>query len=173
MIYSDLVNRIFFDYAAYSEEEIKQIIEPLPNKIKRWLGAHHPDNKTRKLFFAATNIEIGEGTVINQNFVVSDDYFPLLKIGKRVAISPNVTVVCASAPNNSILNNNKYVTEKLIVRKEVIIEDDVWIGTNSVLLPGVIIGRESIIGAGSVVVKNVPPLSVVAGNPASVIRTIG
>lgn len=56
--------------------------------------------------------------------------------------------------------------------KEVIIGDDVWVGTGSIILKGVTIGENSIIGAGSVVVKDVPPNTIVAGNPAKVIKSI-
>ena len=53
---------------------------------------------------------------------------------------------------------------------KIIIEDDVWIGSNSVILSGVIIGRGSVIGAGSIVTKNVPAYSIVVGNPARIIK---
>ena len=52
----------------------------------------------------------------------------------------------------------------------VFIEDDVWVGTRAVILHGVTIGRGSIVGAGSVVTKSVPPYAVVAGNPARIIK---
>jgi acetyltransferase-like isoleucine patch superfamily enzyme len=172
MITSDVINRIMFDYSTLTDEEIGALSATLSNKLKRWLGAHHPDNRIRKIFFAATNIEIGEGTVINQNFIVSDDYLPLLKIGKRVAISPNVTIICASGPNNSFLNNYEYVKKHLVVKKEIVIEDDVWIGANAVLLPGVRIGEAAIIGACSVVTSDVPSHTIAAGNPARSIRKI-
>jgi acetyltransferase-like isoleucine patch superfamily enzyme len=54
----------------------------------------------------------------------------------------------------------------------VIIEDDVWIGTRAVILPGVRIGYGSVIGAGSIVTEDVPPLTVVAGAPAKLIKKI-
>lgn len=54
--------------------------------------------------------------------------------------------------------------------KAVIIEDDVWIGSRVTILPGVKIGRGSIIGAAAVVTKDVPPYSVVAGNPAKIMK---
>ena len=52
----------------------------------------------------------------------------------------------------------------------VVIEDDVWVGTHAIILPGVTVGRGSIIGAGSVVTKSVPPYAIVGGNPAQLIR---
>lgn len=163
---SEIVNTIMFDYLSLSTGEIEQMCQVLQPKMLRWLGAHHPDNKTRKIFFGLTNIAIGKDTVINQNFIVSDNYEPLLKIGERVAISPNVTIVCASAPNNSNLANNPYVKDTLIVEKEVLIGDDVWIGAGAIILPGVVIGNKSIIGAGAVVSKNVAENSIFAGVPA-------
>lgn len=54
--------------------------------------------------------------------------------------------------------------------KPVVIEDDVWIGARVTILPGVVIGSGSIIGASAVVTKSVPPYSVVAGNPAKVVK---
>ena len=80
----EIVNLLMFDYQNLSEEEIANLCNKLPLKIIRWLGMHHPDNKTRKIFFKLTGVEIGEGTVININFVVLDDYMGLLKIGKRL-----------------------------------------------------------------------------------------
>ena len=161
-----------FDYEALTPAGMEELINKMSFKQLRWLAAHHPDNRTRKIFLTRSNIEIGEDTVVNQNFIVSDNYKPLLFIGKRVAISPNVTVICASGPNNSLLNNNSYVKEKLICEKRTVIGDDVWIGANTVILEGISIGERSVIGAGSVVTKNVLPDSVYAGNPAKFIRKI-
>ena len=61
------------------------------------------------------------------------------------------------------------MTEK-ISRGPIIIHDDVWIGSNSVILSGVTIGRGSVVGAGSVVTKDVAPYTIVAGNPAKFIK---
>lgn len=55
--------------------------------------------------------------------------------------------------------------------KPVVIEDDVWIGSRVIILPGVTIGKGSVIGASAVVSKSVPPYSVVAGNPAKIVKT--
>jgi acetyltransferase-like isoleucine patch superfamily enzyme len=57
-----------------------------------------------------------------------------------------------------------------VVTRQIIIEDNVWIGANSVVTAGVTIGKHAVIGAGSVVTKDIPPFSVAVGNPARVIK---
>lgn len=167
---SDIIQTIMFDYKSITRERIIELCQNLPGKIIRWLGAHHPDNKTRKIFFEITNVVVGENTIINSNLIISDGYKPMLKIGKRVALSPNVLVICESGPNNSFLQKIEYVKENLICNKEVTIGDDAWVGAGVIILPGVNIGEKSIIGANSVVTKDVPSNSVVAGVPAKIIR---
>jgi maltose O-acetyltransferase len=162
-----------FEYMKITEDEIVEHARSLDRKIIRWLATHHPDNKARKILFRLTSVEIGEDTVLNQNLVISDNYEPLVKIGCRVSISPNVTIIAASDPNNSLLRQNSvHVRDNLIKSEKVIIEDDAWIGTNVVILPGVTIGKNAIIGAGAVVVKDVPDWSIAAGVPARVIRRL-
>lgn len=169
---SEIVQAVMFDYEGMTREEITGLCAGVPRKVVRWMGAHHPDMRTRRIFFEITNVEIGEGSIINPNFVVSDGYAPLLKIGRRVAISPNVTVICESGPNNSLLAEVGYVKEKLICALPVVIGDDAWVGANVVVLPGVTIGERSVVGAGSVVSRDVPPLTIAAGVPARAIRSL-
>jgi len=169
---SEIVNSLMFDYDHITANELQEMCSSLPRKIIRWLGSHHPDNRVRKIFFRLTGVIIGEDTVINTNFTVSDGYQPLLSIGKRVAISPGVSIIWQSNPNNSQLVNNDYVEEKLSCTMPVIILDDVWIGTNAVILPGTTIGEASIVGAGAVVTRDVAAKTVVAGVPAKIIRKL-
>jgi serine acetyltransferase len=169
---SQVVMRLMFDYEALGPGELERLAAPLPRKVLRWLGAHHPDNRTRKLFFTMTGVEIGEGTNITPGLIVNDDYSGLCRIGARVSIATNVTLVVDSNPNNSQLGAEPYVKEHLIKTAPVIIEDDVWLGTNAVVLPGVRVGRGAVVGAGAVVTRDVPPFTVVAGAPARPIRTL-
>jgi maltose O-acetyltransferase len=161
-----------FDYESMTRADIIAFIKRLPRKQVRWLGTNHPDNRTRKLFFRETGVSIGSGVNINPGLIINDAYSRLVKIGNRVSIATNVTIVADSNPNNSRLNNEPYVKNNLIVTAPVIIENDAWIGTNAVLLPGVTIGRGSIIGAGAVINLDIPPFSVAAGVPAKVIRKL-
>ena len=165
--YSQLINRLSFDYAALNDEELISESKALPPKLLRWLAAHHPDNRCRKMFLRITNVLIGEGTVINCGFIVSDDYKPLLTIGKRVSISPNVVVICVSSPNNSELLNDPGFKERHVKSLPVLIDDDTWIGAGAIIFPGVRIGRRCIVGAGAVVIRDVPDEAIVAGSPAN------
>jgi acetyltransferase-like isoleucine patch superfamily enzyme len=169
---SDIINTLLFDYSTLTEVDFNHLLSLLPKKLIRYMAEVHPDNKTRKLFFSATNVSIGKDTVINKHMMVSDDYLPLLKIGDRVAIGPNVTIICASGPNNSRLGMLPLVKDNLIVSKEVTINDDAWLGANVVVLPGVVVGESTVIGAGSVVTKSTEPFSVYAGSPAKFIKSL-
>ena len=170
--HSQLVMRLMFDYEALGAQEIERQAAVLPRKILRWLGAHHPDNRTRKIFFQMTGVHIGEGTNITPGLVVNDGYSGLCRIGARVSIATNVTLVVDSNPNNSLLGAEPHVAAHLVKTAPVVIEDDVWLGTNAVVLPGVRVGRGAIVGAGAVVTRDVPPFTVVAGAPARPIRTL-
>ena len=147
----------------------------LPYDMKKWLASNYPDHEIRKLFLTLTGVKLGKDVHLNSNVVVIDDQYVTnvsITIGERVAISPGVIIVSASAPNNSLLQNNEYVKKNLIKTQDVIIEDDVWIGAGAIILPGVRIGKMSIVGAGAVVTKDVPEKTVVAGVPADIIKQL-
>ena len=172
LAYSQIVQQLMFDWEQLGPDQVRALATPLPRKLLRWLGTHHPDNRTRKLFFRLTGVRIGHGTNITPGLVVNDGYSGLCEIGNRVSIATHVTLVADSNPNNSDLTTHPYVAAHLIKTAPVVIEDDVWLGTNAVILPGVRVGRGSIVGAGAVVVRDVPPFSVVAGVPARVVRML-
>lgn len=109
------------------------------------------------------NIELGEHVFFNFNCVVLD--VAKVIIGSHVLVGPNAQIYTASHP----LDAGKR-RQGLEFGKPVIIGDDVWIGGSAVICPGVTIGEKSIIAAGAVVTKDVPPFAIVGGNPARVIR---
>ena len=90
-------------------------------------------------------------------------------IGNHVNLAQGITV---TALNHNFTDPNKRIDEQGISTTPVVIEDDIWIGANAVILPGVTIGHHSVVAAGAVVTKNVPPHSLVAGVPAKVIKQI-
>lgn len=91
-----------------------------------------------------------------------------VKIGNRVTLATGVAIHSDSGPNTSELLQKHYP----ITAADVTIEDDVWIGDYAVILPGVTIGKGSVVGSHAVVKENVPPNSVVVGQPARVVKTL-
>lgn len=111
------------------------------------------------------NITIGDGCYFNFNTVLLDDY--TISIGNQVMFAPNVTVCTTGHPLHIDLRQNGEM-----YCAPVVIEDGVWIGSSVTILPGVTIGKNSVIGAGSVVTKNIPENSLAMGIPCKVIRSI-
>jgi maltose O-acetyltransferase len=109
-------------------------------------------------------IEIGDHSSINRGCWVSNDTI----IGNDVMMGPNISIISSSHNFESTEVSMREQGEA--IRRPVVICDDVWVGANTIILPGVKIGPHSIIGAGSVVTKDVEPWAIVGGNPAKLIR---
>lgn len=90
-------------------------------------------------------------------------------IGNHVNLAQGITV---TALNHNFEDVTRRIDEQGISTKPVIIGDDVWIGANAVVLPGVTIGRHCVVAAGAVVTKDVPDHSVVGGVPAKILKTL-
>jgi acetyltransferase-like isoleucine patch superfamily enzyme len=112
-------------------------------------------------FFAGSNIEIGNNNVIGRNCNF-DGRAGLIKIGNNVSIAPEVVILSMSHQIDSPVFD--------IDIKPVYIEDYVWIATRAILMPGITLGKGSVVGAGSVVTKTVLEYNIVAGSPAKKIR---
>jgi len=127
-----------------------------------------PYYKLRIKIYRYLGMEIGNDTFIGAGLEIIDATLAnLITLGERVTIAPRSTIVVSSGPHNSRLKN-------IFPRKfgEVTIEDDAWIGTGVIILPGVTVGKMSVIGAGAVVTKDVPPYTIVGGVPAIVIKKV-
>ena len=91
-----------------------------------------------------------------------------VRIGNHVNLAQNITV---TGLNHNYQDAEKLIDEQGVSTQPVTIEDDVWIGANSVILPGVILGKHSVVAAGSVVSRSIPAYSICAGCPAKVIKS--
>lgn len=131
-------------------------------------------NPARIYFLRKAGVNIGDEVIINEGFTLACDigYESNLTIEDRVAVGPNVTVVVTSHPNNSRLRVLKKIYPSFEIFGNVCIHHDTWVGTGVIILPGVTVGENSVLGAGAVVTEDVPPFSIVAGVPAKVIREI-
>ena len=139
-----------------SKELLKQILGKTGENV--WIEApFHCDY--------GYNIEVGENFFANYNLVILD--VGKVKIGKNVQFAPNVAIYTAGHPVHPDSRNSGY--EYGI---DVTIGDNVWLGGNTVVMPGVHIGNNVVIGGGSVVTKDIPDDVIAVGNPCRVLRKI-
>lgn len=140
----------------------------------------------RVCFRAGGEVEIGNGVCLVGNVVpieIVSNKGSRISIGDHTFINYGVSITaflevrmgchCLLGQNVRILDRNEHGIEKREVAPaaaSILIGDHVWIGAQSIILPGVSIGRNSVIGAGSVVTKDIPANSLAVGNPARVLR---
>ena len=111
------------------------------------------------------HVHFGDGVYANFNLTCVDDAD--IFVGSHTMIGPNVTICTASHPLSPALRE-----KALQYNRPVRIGENVWIGAGVTILPGVTIGDRSVIGAGSLVLRDVPSDVVVAGSPARVLRSV-
>ncbi len=111
------------------------------------------------------NIEIGEHFFANHNCVILDA--AKVRFGDNVFVGPNCCFTAAGHPIDAAQRN-----AGLEYAKPITVGSGVWIGANVTVLPGVTIGENSVIGAGSVVNRDIPACVTAAGNPCRVLRSI-
>jgi len=165
------------DFELFDEELFNYFLnnsENMPGRLIKFLAHFYPDARIRKLYLAKLGVILGENSFTNFGFnCVFAAEGVSATIGKNVSIAPNVTLICNSAANNGMeINTIPYVKEKLTRCEPIIIEDEVWIGANVTILPGIRVGKCSVLAAGSVIIENVEPYSIYAGVPAKRIRDL-
>lgn len=122
------------------------------------------------------NIHCGNDVIINMNCTFVDNN--RIDIGNNVLIASDVKIYTATHTTDVVGRTNSQENKKIsgcfcrTFSRPVRVEDNVWIGGGAILLPGVVIGRNSVIGAGSVVTRSIPENCVAVGNPCRVIKHI-
>lgn len=154
---------------------LRLILHPkLKAVILKLLGANVGKNvkiydvRFINLIYGFKNLEIGDNSSINTCCVF--DLVSKIKIGNNCAISPGVIILTHADPGSVFESKLLKVYPRL--EKEVNIKNDVWIGAGSIILAGVTIAEESVIGAGSLVNKDIPPRSLAYGMPAKVAKQL-
>lgn len=115
--------------------------------------------------WGGNHVHFGNNVYANFNLTIVDDAH--VYVGDNVMFGPNVTIATANHPAEPSLRK-----KALQYNKDVHICENVWIGSNVVVVPGVTIGKNSVIGAGSVVTKDIPENVIAVGNPCRVMRPI-
>lgn len=154
---------ILFEYnglSPFQEDRKKEIITDFFGKIGQNFTINPPFHCDY-----GYNIEIGDNFFANMNLVILDG--AKVSIGSNVFIAPSVGIYTAGHPLDPEQRN-----KGLEYAYPVVIGDNVWIGAQVAILPGVTIGDNAVIGAGSVVTKSIPANALAVGNPCKVIRYI-
>jgi maltose O-acetyltransferase len=155
-----LLFKKFNDTPDDQPEERVRIIRELIPAAGKWIWIEPP-------FYCdyGTNITLGDRVFFNFNCVVLD--VAPVRIGSNVLFGPSVHIYAATHPMRA-------AERSMGLENGVPVEigDDVWVGGGAIICPGVRIGARSVIGAGSVVTRNIPDDVFAAGNPSRVIRAI-
>lgn len=155
--------RLARDYAAqYGSDD-----DAARRTIERLLGAIAPDAHIKPPLYVdyGKYIRVGARTFINYGLVALD--VAPITIGEDVQIGPNVQLLTPTHPVDPLPRQQKWEAAEPIV-----IGDNVWLGGGVIVLPGVTIGENSVIGAGAVVTRDIPPNVIAVGNPARVVRQL-
>ena len=149
---------------------LRDFIIRVKNALLYKQGVHFPYSKVRVWALRKLGHTVGDKVYFPADITVTQNFTQNMggvKLGDRVSIGPRVIIVLASHPNSSHLRNS-FPSKP----QQVVIGNDVWIGAGAIILNGVTIGDNSVVGAGSVVTHDVPKNTIVAGNPAKILRKL-
>ncbi len=149
--------------------QAKPLYKRLLKRIMKFAAKSAVSVELRCTLLRWCGYSVGQNAYIGQDLLIIDEPsdWGMVSIGDRAAISARVTLVVHSNPHFSRID--PYVPTKYA---PIIIENDAWLGTGVVVLPGITIGEGSVVGANSVVTRDVPPYTIVAGAPARFIREV-
>ncbi|MFH1927469.1 MAG: acyltransferase [Chloroflexota bacterium] len=137
--------------------------------VLKLLVRQMPFRQLRSAMLRLCGYAVGRCVYLGEELIIIDEPsdWGMVDIGDRAAISPRVTLVASSRPNHS-----RIAPYAPVGHGPIVIGSDAWLGTGVVVLPNVTIGEGAIVGANSVVIKDVAPYSIVAGSPARVIGEV-
>lgn len=141
-------------------DERAELIKKIFGKIEEPFTVHSPFHCD-----FGKHIRAGKNLVANYNLTILDE--AIVTIGDNVFIGPNCGIYTI---NHALLPDQR--NEGVMQARPVTIGDNVWIAANVVICPGVSIGEGAVIGAGSVVTRDIPPYTLAAGNPCRPLRSI-
>jgi acetyltransferase-like isoleucine patch superfamily enzyme len=141
----------------YVKEALPFAVEKIDGWMIKYLYSHVEHRK---------NLQVGKNSKWNRGTWINA--MGGVQIGSNVIIGPYCII---QTGNHRFDDISKPIRLQGYVKNPVRIDDDCWLGASVIVLPGVTIGKGSVIGAGSIVTKDIPPYSVAVGNPAQVIRS--
>ena len=166
---AELVAQIRAAQRLALEYEQTQVLDPAKGRqiLQSLLGSLGNDVLIRAPLRVdyGKNLHIGDGSFANFGLIALD--VAPIRIGRKVQIGTNVQLLTPIHPLDPALRAQGWEAAAPIT-----IEDNVWVGSGAIVLPGVTIGADSVVAAGAIVTQDVPPRVVVAGNPARVIKKL-
>ena len=164
-----MLNQKYNSLTEYQPEERKEVLKEILSELNENVGFQGPIR-----FHYGIHTKIGKNTFINFNFTCQDDTY--VTIGENCDFGPNVTIVTPLHPMIAAERKELLCPDgekrRLCYARPVVIGNGCWLCANVTVLPGVTIGDNCVIGAGSVVTRSIPANSFAAGNPCRVIRTL-
>lgn len=165
--FKKIICYVLYKYLGVYLPKTKNKYDGLSESIRRVLVRGYIDSCGKKVniqrkAIIARRVRIGDCSGIGEKCLVQGN----VKIGNHVMMGPEVIIYTQNHRFDRIditMDEQGFSDEKAVI-----IEDDVWIGARVIILPGVTIGKGSVIGAGSVVTKTIPEYSIAVGNPAVV-----
>ncbi len=155
----------FYQYRGWGSKIYWSVRMDTPPYRRFYLGKKSVIESYSCINNAVGDVVIGEYTRIGiHNTIIGP-----VCIGNHVNLAQGITV---SALNHNFEDSSRRIDEQGISTKPVVIDDDVWIGANAVILPGVTIGKHCVVAAGAVVTKDVPDNCMVGGVPAKILKKI-
>ena len=142
---------------------LRLLIKRLNNHIYQLTARHLPIPRARVNLHRKRGVNIGKGVQIGPMVTLENPFPDAIYIDDLVAISPGVTIVAHNKHPFWFKNKFPSYVDPVLIKR------GVWVGVNVTILSGVTIGENSIVTPGSVVTKDVPPYSIVRGNPAEVV----
>ena len=173
------MEEIKIDLRNYTQEELNEIDRQ--NKVLFRLNHTLPGSEEYNELIPQLFSHVGNGSnIVAPMTIVHGDK---VKIGKNVVIMPNCLMMASgtitiedkvqvAAYVKLISNNHDFHDRMVLTCKPIVLKTNCWIGAGATILPGVTVGENSVVGAGSVVTKDVPDNTIVAGNPAKFIKHI-
>ena len=156
------IHRIIYNCFAIHLPDTKIILRFKHLLLKNMVACCGENTAPNRGSRFSKDLIIGANSGIGENCVI----YPKVQIGSNVLMARD----CIINPENHKIEPDKNINLQPIYRNEVIIEDDVWLGARAIICTGVKLSQGSVIAAGAVVTKDVPPYAVVGGVPAHIIK---
>ncbi len=155
---------------ANNHRTVKNVTKGVLNRIFAFFARHLFPAQFRMPFYKAMGVKVGKGSKIAASVEIDMSAPELITIGKNVWVTRGVMLLCHQR-DLSFYEVGKPVMDCPLKFAPINIKDGVHVGIGSIIMPGVTIGEGAVIGAGSVVTRDIPPYCVAVGAPAKVIKT--